>query len=123
MILSAYWIANFVYDYLMYMIVAIFSVVVIKHLEITSLTSGNAYAATVMLFIFYGIAYIFLTYILAFLYKDYGNAQAGHYFLTFITGGMLPILTLLLRVLGIGSNSIGRRLAWVLRLYPAFAFG
>lgn len=123
MMVSAYWFANFIYDFILYCIVMIFSVGIIKAFSITSLTSNDAYAATWLLFIFYGVAYIFLTYILAYLYKDYGNAQAGHYFMTFIIGGMLPILTFLLRILGESSGSIGKGLAWFLRLYPAFAFG
>ena len=76
-----------------------------------------------MLFLFYGLSYISCTYVFAFLFKEYGNAQAGYYFLTFIIGGMLPILTFLLRFLGSGSNPAGRGLAWFLRLYPSFAFG
>lgn len=32
-------------------------------------------------------------------------------------------MTLLLRFLGAGSNPLGRGLAWLFRLYPAFAFG
>ena len=43
--------------------------------------------------------------------------------MTFIVGGMLPILTFLLRILGSSSNPVGRGIAWILRLYPSFAFG
>jgi hypothetical protein len=121
--LSAYWIANFVYDFILYLIVAVVAVGLCSALSITSFTTGNAYAALWMLFIFYGLAYISFTYIFSFLFKDYGNAQAGFYFLTFIIGGMIPILTFLLRILGTGSNPVGRGLAWLLRIYPAFSFG
>jgi len=121
--LSAYWTANFVYDYILYLIVAVISVALCSALGISSFTSGNAFAGVWLLFIFYGLAYISFTYILAFAFKDYGNAQAGFYFLTFIVGGMLPILTFLLRILGARSNPIGRGLAWFLRIYPAFSFG
>ena len=102
---------------------SILAIVLIKALDIESLTAGDAFGATWLLFIFYGISYMWLTYIIAFAFKDYGNAQAGYYFLTFVIGGMLPILTFLLRILGKGSNPLGRGLAWVLRLYPSFAFG
>jgi len=36
---------------------------------------------------------------------------------------MFPILTLLLRILGTGSSAAGRGIAWIFRIYPAFAFG
>lgn len=120
---SAYWCANFIYDFVLYLIIALVAVGLCQALSISSLTSGNAFAGTCLLFLFYGLSYISFTYIMAFLFKDYGNAQAGYYFLTFIIGGMLPILTFLLRFLGSGSNPVGRGLAWILRIYPAFAFG
>jgi len=121
--ISAYWISNFVYDFILYLIVAIVAVGLCKALDITAFTKGSAFAGTCLLFLFYGLAYISLTYIFAFLFKDYGNAQAGFYFLTFIVGGMLPIVPYLLRILGASSNPIGRGIAWVLRIYPSFAFG
>jgi len=123
MSITAYWIANFVYDFLLFIFISFITILIAKGLTITSLTDGNAYAATWMLFIFYGLSYIPLTYILAFIYKDYGNAQAAYYFITFVAGGLLPLLTFLLRILGSGSNTVGRGIAWVLRAFPPFAFG
>ena len=82
------------------MVVSFITILISKAMKISSLTDGNAYAATWMLFIFYGLSYINLTYILAFYYKDYGNAQAAYYFITFVAGGLLPLLTFLLRILG-----------------------
>jgi ATP-binding cassette subfamily A (ABC1) protein 3 len=121
--LSAYWSANFVYDYILYLILALITLGLCSALSISAFTSGNAYGGTWLLFIFYGLAYIPFTYILAFAFKDYGNAQAGYYFLTFVAGGMIPILTFLLRILAVDSNPIGRGLAWLFRIYPAFSFG
>lgn len=121
--ISSYWISNFIFDYALYLVVAVVSVGLCKGLDITSLTTGSAYAATWLLFIFYGLAYVTVTYIFAFIFKDYGNAQAGYFFLTFVAGGMLPILTFLLRFLSTGANPVGRGIAWILRFHPAFAFG
>lgn len=123
MSITAYWVSNFVYDLILYLLVAVITIGIAKGMNISSITEGRAYAATWMLFIFYGISYISFTYIAAFYFRDYGNAQAAYYFITLVAGGMLPILTFLLRILGEGSNPVGRGLAWVLRLYPSFAFG
>lgn len=84
---------------------------------------GSAFAATCLLFLFYGLAYLSLTYVFGFFYKDYGNAQAAFFFITLVIGGMLPVLTQSLRFISKASNLLGRGLAWVLRLFPAFAFG
>jgi len=121
--ITAYWVANFVYDYVLFIFVGFITIGIAKGLTISSLTDGDAFAATWMLFIFYGLSYIPLTYILAFLYKDYGNAQAAYYFITFVAGGLLPLLTILLRTLSESSNKVGRGIAWPLRLFPPFAFG
>ena len=121
--ISSYWFANFTYDFLLYLIVAIAAMIIIKALDISALASGDAYSATWLLFVFFGASYIWFTYIFAFVYKDYGNAQAAYYFITFVAGGMLPLLPLLLRFLSMNTNAAGRGIAWVLRLFPAFAFG
>ena len=119
----AYWTSNFVYDFILYFIVAAISIGIAKWMKISAMVEGNAFAATWLLFTFFGLSYISFTYIVAFIFTDYGNAQAAYYFITFVTGGMLPLLTFLLRVISHSSNSIGRAIAWGLRLYPAFAFG
>jgi hypothetical protein len=36
---------------------------------------------------------------------------------------MLPLLPYILRILSDSSNPAGRAIAWILRAYPAFAFG
>ena len=123
MSISAYWTANFVYDFILYFIVAAITIGISKAMSITALTEGNNFAVTWLLFVFYGLSYISFTYIIAFCFKDYGNAQAAYYFITFVAGGMIPLLTFLLRILSNSSNPIGRALAWIFRLYPAFAFG
>ena len=51
------------------------------------------------------------------------SAQTGWYFFTFISGGLLPILTMVLRFLGTDTNPVGKGLAWFFRLFPAYSFG
>ena len=123
MSINAYWASNLVYDFIIYMIVAILAIVIAKVLEVGSLTDGDAFGALWLLFIFYGLSYISFTYIVGFYYRDYGTAQASYYFITLVVGGLLPILTLLLRIISDSSNGVGRGLAWILRLHPAFCFG
>jgi ATP-binding cassette subfamily A (ABC1) protein 3 len=121
--ISAYWLGNYIYDYLLYAIIAIIAVILIIILQVSSFNSGDALAATWILFMLYGLAYIPFTYICSYLFKDYGSAQAGFYFFSFITGGMLPIITLTLRFIGTDTNKAGRGMAWALRVFPCFSFG
>jgi ATP-binding cassette subfamily A (ABC1) protein 3 len=121
--LSAYWFANFVYDYALYVAVAVPSALLCSAMKISSLSTGSAYTATWLLFCSYGLAYIPFTYIIAFLYKEYGSAQSYYFFLTFLIGGMFPVITFVLRIISTGSNQIGRYISWAFRVYPAYAFG
>jgi len=120
---SAYWIGNFIYDFLLYLIVAVIAIILILAFQIQAYNTGDALTGTILLFLFYGLSYIPVTYIFAYLFQDYGNAQAGYYFLTFIVGGMLPLVTWVLRIITLSSSRIGRGISWVLRLYPSYAFG
>lgn len=79
--------------------------------------------ATCLLFALFGFTNITLTYIISFAFKDYGNAQGVVYFFNFVAGGIAPIIVLVLRWIGESSNSIGRALAWLLRIIPSFSFG
>lgn len=118
----AYWFGNFIFDYLLYLVLAIFSFAMCQALKVTAFT-GDAYGVTVLVFILYGLAYIPMTYIIAYLFKDYGNAQAGFYFFTFVVGGLLSIVVLVLRFLGGDANTVGLVLSWIFRFIPSYCFG
>lgn len=78
---------------------------------------------TTLLFLGYGLAYIPFTYIVAFLFTDYGSAQAFYFFITLMCGGMLPIITLVMRIISSSAAVIGVLIARILRIIPSFAFG
>jgi ATP-binding cassette subfamily A (ABC1) protein 3 len=108
---------------LLYLIVAGFSVGMCKLLEISALIDDGAFIATCLLFGLFGVSNILLTYIMAYLFKDYGNAQGVIYFFNFVGGGIAPIIILVLRWISESSNKIGRGIAWLLRIIPSFSFG
>ena len=57
------------------------------------------------LFFLFGFANIPFTYMLSYLFKDYGNAQGMIYFFNFITGGLLPVIILILRLLNTRNSA------------------
>lgn len=120
---SSYWLANFVYDYVTYAIVAIISCGLIIALKVNGFSDSDAINQTWTLFMLYGLAYIPFTYIFSNLFKEYGSAQAAFYFITFLLGGLLPILTFILRIVSDTANPVGRGLAWFFRIFPSFSFG
>lgn len=118
----AYWFGNFIFDYILYLVLAVFSFLMCLALDVDAFI-GDAFGVTVCVFIIYGLAYIPLTYIIAYFFKDYGNAQAGYYFFTFVVGGLLSIIVLVLRFLGGDANTVGLVLSWIFRLIPSYCFG
>jgi len=123
MSIYAYWFGNFIFDFTLYLIVAFFAAGMVMAFNITSLTDGDALAATWLLFFLYGLANIPFSYVASFLFIDYGNSQAAFYFWNFVTGGLLSVIILVLRNIGDVAGTVGRDLAWIFRLVPAFAFG
>lgn len=95
--LGSYWIGNYLYDLLLYAIVAGISLGICAGLEVEALVEGDALGATAVLFFLYGITNIPFTYIISYLFKDYGNAQAAVYFFNFVVGGIVPMIILVLR--------------------------
>jgi hypothetical protein len=118
----SYWFGNYVYDYFLYLILAAFSVAMCYILN-AEVFIGQAFGVTIVAFGLYGLAYIPLTYILAYIFKDYGNAQAGYYFFTFVSGGLITIIILVLRFLGSTGGMVGQYLSWIFRVIPAYSFG
>jgi ATP-binding cassette subfamily A (ABC1) protein 3 len=118
----AYWFGNFIYDYVLYLVLAVFSFLMCLALDVDAFT-GDAFGPTVCVFIIYGLAYIPLTYIIAYVFTDYGNAQAGYYFFTFVVGGLVSIIVLVLRILGGTANTVGLVLGWIFRIIPSYCFG
>ena len=80
--IGSYWAGNFLYDYVLYAIVAGFSVGMCVALNIEALIEGDALAATALLFFLLGLSNIPFTYIFSNIFTSYGNAQGTIYFST-----------------------------------------
>lgn len=123
MSIYSYWFGNFIYDMFLYLLVAIFAAGMCMAFDITSLVDGDALTATWLLFILYGLTNIPFSYVMSFLFSDYGNSQAVFYFFNFVAGGIVSVIILVLRNIGGTTGEVGKAIAWPLRLIPAFSFG
>jgi hypothetical protein len=120
---AAYWLGNFVYDFALYSVVAVYAILMCEFFDIQPLIEDESLCVTALLFLFYGLANIPLTYMLGYIFADYGTAQGTVFFFNLIAGGVLPFVILVLRWININANRVGRGLAWILRVVPAFSFG
>ena len=121
--LGSYWLGNFLYDYVLYLFLAVVTCLLILAFDIQGLMKDDGYSACWVIFILFGLVYIPMTYIGGFLFQDYGSAQAAWYFITFVFSGLLPIVTMLFRLLSKDTPIVGHIIAWILRIIPAFSFG
>jgi hypothetical protein len=90
--IGAYWLGNFIYDYTLYLIVAIFAGVMSSILDIKALTDGLPLLALWIFLIAYGLAYLPFTYLFSYAFSDYGDAEASYYFITLVFSGLLPTI-------------------------------
>jgi len=97
--ITSYWFGNLIYDFLLYLILAAFAILMCQVLKVSSYT-GEAFLPVCIIFFIYGLAYIPFSYIASFVFEDYGNSQAVFYFFTFVIGGIISTIILVLRMLG-----------------------
>lgn len=118
MSIRAYWLANFAFDFFLYMVISCISIAIAVALNIGAYT-GDALMATWFLYILYGISYIPLNYIMSLALTE----ETTFFNATFIVGGLVPSLMAIMRVINEGSGLFARGVSWILRLFPAYAFG
>jgi len=86
MSIIAYWSSNYLVDWLKYLIPGILCPIVSNALGASMLTNGNKYNALWELFIFYGLAIIPTTYLMAYIFKEHTKAQTATFFINFGVG-------------------------------------
>ena len=126
--IASYWFGNYIFDFFLYMLVAAITIGISVALDIEALIEEKALDATALLFVFFGLANIPFTYILSYLFKDSGNAQAAIYFFNFVVAGIVPLIIAIFRLISneddeVPSGDVVRGLAWFLRFLPGFSFG
>ena len=97
--IASYWFGNYIFDFFLYILVACVTIGISVGLDIEALVEGDALGATALLFIFFGLANIPLTYILSYLFKDAGNAQSVIYFFNFVVAGIVPLVVAIFRLI------------------------
>lgn len=65
--------------------------------NISIFIDNGAFGAVALLFYLYGWAIIPFTYLMGFMFKKYGNAQVSAFFLHYLVGTILPLVTYILR--------------------------
>jgi ATP-binding cassette, subfamily A (ABC1), member 3 len=119
----SYWISHYLVDFLKHLIPAsiIIGMVVAFNIESFNGTS-DLLGATSLLFILYGWANIPFSYLVGFLFDNYGTSMTVHFFFNFLFGSLGAILVMVLRLID-STREAGLQLQWFMRLFPCYAFG
>ncbi|XP_072707693.1 ATP-binding cassette sub-family A member 13 [Ciconia boyciana] len=125
---KTYWLANFYYDMLFYMVPVTLCVSVITAFQLSAFTFRKNLAATVLLLILFGYATLPWMYLVSRFFSSSDVAFISYISLNFVFGLCTMLMTLLPRLLAIISKvqsfqNIYNILKWVFIVFPQFCLG
>ena len=119
----AYWLSNFIVDFIKYLIPALTTVALIYIYDIEFFTERDHSTVIFALFILYGIAIVLFVYTMSFFFKDPAKGQIILFLLSAFFSTFVVILSYILRMIDSTRNFAMNFLEYVLLLMPQFAFG
>ncbi|XP_019327449.1 PREDICTED: ATP-binding cassette sub-family A member 13 [Aptenodytes forsteri] len=125
---KTYWLANFCYDMLVYMVPVTLCVGVISAFQLSAFTFRKNLAATVLLLILFGYATLPWMYLVSRFFSSSDVAFISYISLNFVFGLCAMLVTLLPRLLAIISKAqsfqnIYNILKWAFIIFPQFCLG
>ena len=118
----AYWISNFVVDYIIYLFVGMISFILLFIFDIDSLIKDNRWIMSFLLFFFYGFGFIPFIYFLSFFFKKPSAGQIAVFLIAFFCGMFLVFIGFALRIIEDTRYLTRDFLDYIFRLIPFFSF-
>lgn len=121
--IPAYWLSNFTIDLFKFILPFLIGISMVQAYNFQVYTNDSEiYGCVVLLIFLIGLVNIPFTYMLSYLFGSPGGAQIATFFLNFLIGSLVPIVTFILQIIE-STRDVGKALVWVLRIVPSFAFG
>ncbi|KAF1787671.1 P-loop containing nucleoside triphosphate hydrolase [Phytophthora cactorum] len=127
--LPAFWLSNYIWDFVMYLFPCACALILINLFEISALTgqdcdscSSATFPAVILLFILFGLAVCPFTYCLSFLFKEHASAQTYTIVLNFMIGVVLMLTSFILDMFG-STSDVNSVLKFLWRFSPLFNLG
>ncbi|CCW63526.1 unnamed protein product [Phytomonas sp. EM1] len=114
---SVYWLSNFIFDMLSYLLTTVSIVVMFELFSLTDCVRPVDGTFMVLLFL-YGTSSVAMVYVFSFLFKDHSTAQNMMLVLFLVSGTILGVLVQFL-VFQFGSSFVVKMVNWVFRIFPA----
>jgi ATP-binding cassette subfamily A (ABC1) protein 1 len=128
--LGAFWLANYLWDLMMYVIPFVASIVLIKAFDISSMTgtsdcvtcTSQTFPAVIVLFALFGLAICPFTYCLSYLFKEHASSQTYTIMINFVIGVVLMVVSFILDIIE-STKDVNSVLVFIWRLSPLFNLG
>ncbi|RLN87340.1 hypothetical protein BBJ28_00026626 [Nothophytophthora sp. Chile5] len=128
--LGAFWLSNYLWDLVMYVVPCVAALILIKAFDISALTGNSnctgctseTFPAVIVLFILFGFAICPFTYCMSFMFKEAAASQTLTMKINFILGVVLMIVSYVLDVVD-STQSVNSVLVFFWRLSPLFNLG
>ncbi|RHY74103.1 hypothetical protein DYB30_011295, partial [Aphanomyces astaci] len=127
--LSAFWLANFAWDLLLYSVPCVFGLLAIYFFDITPFTgrdcsscAASPFAAIIVVFVLFGFAIVSFCYLLSYLFTDAASSQTYIIMINVLLGTILMTTSVILDIIE-STKDINAHLKFIWRLSPLFCVG
>nr|CCA22574.1 PREDICTED: similar to Stromal antigen 1 putative [Albugo laibachii Nc14] len=127
--LPAFWIANYIWDFITYIVPFLAAIIMIQAFEIASLTGKNCigctddtYGAVVLNFFLFGMAICPFSYVCTYFFREHSSSQTYIIMINFIFGLGLLIVSFVLDIFE-SSRGVNEILKFLYRLSPLYCLG
>eukprot|EP00644_Phytophthora_capsici_P001766 jgi/Phyca11/533489/estExt2_fgenesh1_pg.C_PHYCAscaffold_140069 len=128
--LGAFWLSNFIWDFVLYLIPCAAAILMIKGFGIDSMTGSSAcnscssetFPAVIVLFLLFGLAICPFTYCLSYLFKEHASSQTYTIMINFVIGVVLMVVAFILDVIE-STKDVNAVLVFFWRFSPLFNLG
>ncbi|CAH0482415.1 unnamed protein product [Peronospora belbahrii] len=128
--LGAFWLSNFVWDFLLYLIPCTAAILFIYGFGIDSMTGGSTcnsctsatFPSVIVILVLFGLAICPFTYCLSYLFKEHASSQTYTIMINFVVGVVLMVVSFILDVIE-STKDANAVLVFFWRLSPPFNLG
>ncbi|KAJ0412877.1 hypothetical protein ATCC90586_002507 [Pythium insidiosum] len=129
--LSAFWLSNWLWDLLAYLVPFIAALVLVQAFDVSTFTGRDCnsceipttFQAVVLLFALFGLAIAPFTYCLTFLLRDPAASQTYTILLNFFVGVVLMVVSFVLDIVDADSKALNAHLKFLWRFSPLYCLG
>uniref|UniRef100_K3XDJ9 ABC-2 type transporter transmembrane domain-containing protein n=1 Tax=Globisporangium ultimum (strain ATCC 200006 / CBS 805.95 / DAOM BR144) TaxID=431595 RepID=K3XDJ9_GLOUD len=128
--LPAFWLSNYLWDLMIYIVPFASAIILIKLFDIAALTgssdcascTSSTFPAVILLFLLFGLAICPFTYCMSYMFREHASAQTYTIMINFLIGVVLLVVSFILDTVK-STQSANNALLFLWRFSPLFNLG